>query len=102
MDERAVAFGHLLERERQAALHAKLDVLTEVQEQKRALLAEMHDAKLGNSDISALIERAHENIGLIRHLVVCLRGCLGSEAEPTYNAHGERALLKDRGLRGVL
>ena len=93
MDERAIAFAELLERERHAALHAKLDVLTEVQTQKRALLSEMQGLELESSDAGALIERAQENIGLIRHLVVCLRGCLGDDATAHMLRHDDAHAL---------
>jgi hypothetical protein len=102
VSERAREFGELLAREREAALHADIDALTEVQERKRAVLSELRSSPVADSDISQLIARAHENIGLIRHLIVCLRGCLGAEAEPTYSASGERKPQIERGFRGVL
>jgi hypothetical protein len=102
MHERAVAFGHLLELEREAALHARLDQLTELQEQKRTLLYELRAHKVEGPELDALVARAQENITLIRHLVVCLRGCLGADAEPTYTAKGEQRLAADRAFRGVL
>ena len=102
MSERARAVEALLAREREAALHADIDALTQVQEEKRAVLSELRQSKVSDSDITQLIARAHENIGLIRHLIVCLRGCLGAEAEPTYGASGERKPQLERGFRGVL
>jgi hypothetical protein len=102
MSDEARAFADALERERVAAASADVDALTQIQLEKQALLSQMPQARLGDSDISELISRAQANIGLIRHLVVCLRGCVDGDAEPTYTAAGERVVPGERGQRGVL
>jgi hypothetical protein len=102
MRDAASEFSALLDRERQAALSADVAALAELQEQKRAWLARVKNGELTGPIADELIARAHSNIGLIRNLVICLRGCLGGESEPTYTSRGLRSVAPEGSSRGVL
>jgi hypothetical protein len=98
----AAEFSQLLELEREAALRADVDELAEIQERKRGLLDRVGRGELKGTVVDDLVTRAQNNIGLIRHLVACLRGCLGAEAEPTYTSKGLRSIAPEGSSRGTL
>jgi hypothetical protein len=98
----AQEFSTLLDRERQAALSADIEALAELQEEKRALLAKLKNGEFEGSISDELITRAHSNVSLIRNLVVCLRGVLGGDNEPTYTSKGLRSVAPEGSLRGKL
>ena len=102
MQKAAAEFSALLDRERQAALSADVEGLAELQEEKRAWLARVKNGELKGPIADELIARAHSNIGLIRNLVICLRGVLGGENEPTYTSRGLRSVAPEGSSRGVL
>jgi hypothetical protein len=99
MSDAAQAFAALLADERQAAIRADFDALLRIQDEKRALLAQLKQ-HASPELVSELAERARTNLGLMRHLVSCLRGHLGIDAEPTYTARGQAASALCRALRG--
>lgn len=102
MDTAVEAFAMALAEERRAAMHADFDALMRVQEQKRALMPALRGASMDETTHRELSEAARENIALIRHLFVCVKGYLGSEAEPNYTARGDTAPNQIRYLRGRL
>ena len=102
MQDAAAEFSQLLEREREAALRADVEGLVEVQAHKRRLFDRVRSGELLGEIPSELVARAHANIGLIRNLVTCLRGCLGGETEATYTSKGLRSNAPDGSSRGVL
>ena len=102
MNAAAAEFSQLLEREREAALRADVDGLTLLQEQKRILLDRVKRGELSGAIPDELVQRAHENIVLIRNLVTCFRGCLGGEIEATYTSRGLVSVAPDGSSRGVL
>jgi len=102
MAQAAEEFSSLLDRERQAALSADVDALTALQEEKRAWLTRAKNGEFEASLADDLIARAHANVGLIRNLVVCLRGVLGGDSEPTYTSRGLRPVEPEGSLRGKL
>jgi hypothetical protein len=95
-------FTELLDCEREAALRADVEGLAELQERKRLLFERVRRGELQGEFPRELVERAHANIGLIRSLVACLRGCLGGETEATYTSKGLRSNAPDGSSRGVL
>lgn len=102
MNDAAAEFSLLLDREREAALRADVEGLAELQEHKRQLLERVRRGELQGRIPNDLVVRAHANIGLIRSLVTCLRGCLGGETDATYTSRGLRSNAPDGGSRGVL
>lgn len=102
MSDAAAAFSLLLDREREAALRADVEGLGQLQEHKRELLDRIRRGDVQGAIPNELVQRAHANIGLIRTLVVCMRGCLGLESEATYTSRGLRSLAPDGSPRGVL
>jgi hypothetical protein len=102
VEDAAAEFSQLLEREREAALRADVEGLVELQEHKRRLFDRVRRGELGGEIPNELVARAHANIGLIRNLVICLRGCLGGETEATYTSRGLRSSAPDGSSRGVL
>jgi len=105
MERCALALSQLLERERQAALRADIDALSELQPLKQELVAGLRASERGEHSqytIDSLADQARANIGLIRQLVVCLRGALGIESEATYTPAGRYLPSAARSLRGVL
>ena len=102
MTQAAQEFSSLLDRERQAALSADVEALAELQEEKRAWLIRVKNGELEGSLAEDLIARAHSNVGLIRNLVICLRGVLGGDSEPTYTSRGLRSVAPEGSLRGKL
>jgi hypothetical protein len=102
MQEARVEFSSLLDRERQAALSADVEALAQLQEEKRAWLDKVKSGELEGSLADDLIARAHSNIGLIRNLVICLRGVLGGDSEPTYTSRGLRPVGREGNSRGTL
>lgn len=102
MTDAAAEFSQLLDREREAALRADVEGLVELQEHKRQLFDRMRTGELPGRIPNELVVRAHANIGLIRNLVSCLRGCLGGESEATYTSKGLRSNAPEGGSRGVL
>jgi hypothetical protein len=102
MQEAAEEFSALLDRERQAALRADVEALAALQEEKRGWLTRVKNGELEGSIAEELIARAHGNVGLIRNLVICLRGVLGGDTEPTYTAKGLCPVAPEGSLRGKL
>lgn len=103
MDDTAIeAFAMALGEERRAAMQADFDGLLRVQEQKRALMPALREAAMDEDTHRELSEAARENIALIRHLFVCVKGYLGSDAEPNYTSQGESAPAPASFLRGRL
>jgi hypothetical protein len=98
MQDAAQAFAEALEVERLAALRADFDTLVRVQEEKRVLLP-LVQASAPPEQARELGERARKNLGLMRMLVVCLRGHLGLDAEPTYTAKGQTSEAPQSALR---
>jgi hypothetical protein len=101
MQDVVQAFEAALETERVAALRADFDTLLRVQDEKRALLAQLK-ASATPEVAGELAERARKNVFLIRHLLACLRGQLGLDAEPTYGARGQAIDAPQGGMRGRL
>ena len=101
MDTAVEAFAMALAEERRAAMQADFDALMRVQEQKRALMPALRDAPMDETTHRELSEAARDNIALIRHLFVCVKGYLGSD-EPNYTARGESAPTTMHYLRGRL
>ena len=101
MSDAAQAFAAALDAEREAAIRADYEALLRIQDEKRVLLQELKQHATPEV-VSELAERARTNIGLMRHLVACLRGYLGVETEPTYTARGQAAASLSNGLRGRL
>lgn len=101
MHDAVSAFKAALQTERDAARRADFDGLLSVQEEKRALLAQVK-ASATPEDAAELAELARKNLGLMRHLLSCLRGYLGLEAEPTYGAKGQSIDALQSSLRGRL
>ena len=94
-------FAQVLESERQFALHADIDALSELQEHKREVLTRLLASDAPPEETQRLREQALANIRLIRHLVVCLQGL--SAPEPlTYTAEGARPLETMRRSWGSL
>jgi hypothetical protein len=102
VQDAAAEFSQLLDREREAALRADVEGLAELQESKRHLFDRVRKGELSGEISKELVARAHANIGLIRSLVNCLRGCLGGEPEATYTSKGLRSTAPDGSSRGVL
>jgi hypothetical protein len=98
MQGAAQAFSEALEVERQAALRADFDTLARVQEEKRALLPLVQESAAAD-EARELGERARKNLVLMRTLMVCLRGHLGLDAEPTYTAKGQTSESLQSALR---
>ena len=96
------AFARALAEERRAAMQADFDALLRVQEDKRALMPALREASMDEALHRELSEAARENIALIRHLFVCVKGYLGAEAEPNYTARGEASPAAANYLRGRL
>ena len=96
------AFAQLLVREREAVRRADLDTLLSLQEDKRVLLGELRDAGASDEEVAELRSRAQANLVLLKHLVACLRGCLGIVEGPTYSPRGQMQRVGELGLRGVL
>jgi hypothetical protein len=88
MHEAAQAFARVLEAEREAATRADLDALLRIQDEKRELMP-LVKAHAAPEVARELAEQARANLGLMRHLLACLRGYLSLDAEPTYSARGE-------------
>lgn len=101
MHEAAQAFVRALEAEREAATRADFDALVRIQDEKRALMAALKETTPPEV-ASELATLARQNIGLIRHLLACLRGHLGLDAEPTYSARGEALTSNHNALRARL
>jgi hypothetical protein len=101
MHEAVAAFARILEDERAAALRADLSALSDIQERKLELLPRLREATPDETATRDLIARAQANIGLMRHLMLCLRGCVDA-AEPTYTPKGEARLSAQRYVRAVL
>jgi hypothetical protein len=95
-------FSALLDRERQAALSADVDALASLQDEKRAWLSRVKNGEFEAALADDLIARAHSNVGLIRNLVICLRGVLEADSEPTYTSRGLRSIAPEGSLRGKL
>jgi hypothetical protein len=101
MHDAGQAFARVLEAERDAAMHADLDALLRLQDEKRALMP-LVQAQAAPEVARELAERARANLSLMRHLLACLRGYLSLEAEPTYSARGEALPSGHGALRGRL
>ena len=102
MEGVVAALTQLLEREREAALRADIDLLLELQPQKQALVAGLRKGEHGERVIDELVVAARSNVRLIRQVVLCLRGALGIAGESTYTPSGQYQVPMDRSLRGVL
>lgn len=105
MEGLALALAQLLERERQAALHADIDALSELQPLKQELVAGLRRSERGEYSqrtMDGLAAQARDNIGLIRQLVICLRGAIGIPSEAMYTQAGQYMPSVGRSLRGVL
>ncbi|HKU40089.1 MAG TPA: hypothetical protein VJR89_18145 [Polyangiales bacterium] len=102
MHEAAQAFARALAEERRAALQADFDGLLRVQEEKRALLPALRAASIDADAHRELSEAARQNIALIRHLFLCVKGYLGASAEPGYTARGEVSQAAVHHVRGRL
>jgi hypothetical protein len=102
MAQAVAALANVLERERQAAIAADVDALTELQDEKRACVAQLRSTEPDPTTMGPLVDRAQANIRLIRLLVQCLRGTVEPEGTPVYSATGERQPLAERSRRGVL
>src|SRR5688572_3648501 len=90
MGQAATMFSSVLERERQAAVTADVELLAALQDEKRAALTALHsDEELTEDEMASLRARAMANVQLIRHLTVCLQGMVAPQA-PTYTAGGAR------------
>jgi hypothetical protein len=101
MHEAAQAFARALEAERDAARHADFDALLRIQDEKLALMPLIKET--ATPEVAReLAELARKNIGLMRHLLACVRGHLGLDAEPTYTARGEALTSGHNALRGRL
>jgi hypothetical protein len=98
-------FEALLDSERQAALTADLESLVRLQDDKRALLAELAREPLSDEVIERLHARARANVASMRHLTAILRALLiagEGEGEPGYDDRGSRRPPELRRLRGAL
>jgi hypothetical protein len=102
MNEAAQAFARCLEEERRAAVQADFDGLLRVQEEKRASLSALQATGLDAETHRVLTEAARQNIQLIRHLFLVVKGYLGASAEPGYTARGEVAPTSSNHVRGRL
>ena len=101
MSDAVQAFKDALETERNAALRADFDRLLTVQEEKRALLEQVR-ASATPEMAGELAELARKNLALLRHLLSCVRGYLGLDAEPSYGAKGQSLDGPQGSLRGRL
>ena len=101
MSDAVQAFKDALETERNAALRADFDTLLSVQEEKRGLLEQVR-ASATPEMAGELAELARKNLGLLRHLLSCVRGYLGLDAEPGYGARGQSIDGPQSSLRGRL
>lgn len=89
MNSLVAEFEKVLESERQFALHADVDGLGAIQEEKQALLQQLLASGATEAETRKLREKAIANIQLIRHLCSCLKGLSAPEG-PTYTAAGGR------------
>jgi hypothetical protein len=99
MHDAAQAFVRALDAEREAATRADFDALLRIQDDKRALMAVLQ-ATTPPDIARELATRARQNLALMRHLLACVRGHLGLDAEPTYSARGEALSSNHSALRG--
>jgi hypothetical protein len=96
-------FEALLDAEHRAALAADLEALVRLQEDKRALLAELGAQALPDEVIERLHRRASANVATMRHLMVVLRGLVGvGEGERGYDDRGSCRPPELRRLHGAL
>lgn len=95
-------FEALLVREREAAAAADVEQLVALQAAKRAALDALQRAGLPQATLIALGEKARMNVVLIRQLVQCLGGLVGSQQDGTYDAYGNRGVSQAPSLRGAL
>jgi len=91
MTDVVAEFAQVLASERLLALHADVDALETLQEEKREVLTRLLASDAPPEETQTLREQALANIQLIRHLVVCLQGLSAPEAS-TYTAEGARPL----------
>ncbi|MEM6960604.1 MAG: hypothetical protein AAF550_02530 [Myxococcota bacterium] len=97
-------FRDVLTKERTATRCANLDELLEIQEEKRALLSRIQDIGIHDSELEEISELSRRNIGLMRHLVSCLRGLATGGEEPSiaYSASGKPKDLQSGLRRGAI
>lgn len=101
MSEAAQAFAAALEVERKAALCADFETLLRVQEEKRELLPRLQSCS-DQALIDELSERARKNLQLMRQLLTCVQGMVGTPNESAYTAHGQSVQPGAATLRGRL
>lgn len=89
----------LLEKERLAAIAADVDAVAAVQEDKRVALTAFHRSAPDQEEVELLVEVAHANIVLMRHMAECYRGLLGVEGQSVYGAAGQSVQLGSRGRK---
>lgn len=89
MNDVVTEFSKVLDHERMLAIRADVDGLAAIQEEKRALLAELLASGAPEEVTAPLKNKALSNVQLIRHLVVCLQG-LSAPPAATYTAGGGR------------
>jgi hypothetical protein len=99
MSEAAQAFARALEAERQAALRADFDALLRIQEEKRELMPLVKQSAAPELTIE-LAAQARKNLGLLRHLLSCVRGLVMVDGESTYTASGQSIAAPAGALRG--
>ena len=90
MNDYARQLRSLLERERLAVTQADIETLMGLQAMKREALDALAErgSQIGADTMNELAEFARANIGLMRHLVHCLRGIITGGAESTYTQYG--------------
>ena len=89
MGQAVSVLSSVLERERNAALAADVDLLARLQDEKRLALTALHGDEASDEELDSLRGRAMANVQLIRHLTMCLQGMLAPQGA-TYTAGGAR------------
>lgn len=102
MSAAAAELSQLLTEEREAAVGARVERLLELQHDKQRAIDRLR-AESGLDELPAeLLQRARTNVQLIQHLVQCLRGLSGTDADATYGAKGQRNTMPPQTNRGTL